>query len=153
MKKKLHRLMDIYICKLNQRKIGGAVEAQYVRLRSGEEYHNPVFMDVDVSRGHVISLGMMDEDGNNLIINVNDISMVKELEHKLICQLKNEQARHYLLEETVDYLKKLCELNHGFVTPTFEKEALRLVKDISLKEINKQKINLPFKVNTLEQAI
>jgi hypothetical protein len=37
-------------------------------------------------------------------------------------------------------------VNAGFVTKTFKKEALRLVQDISVNELKKHNISLPFPV-------
>jgi hypothetical protein len=144
MAKVLHGLKDIHTVITNQRKIGGAVEAQHIRLSSGEEYSHPVFTNIDVSRGQFVSIGFIDEEGNNLLVHVNEIAMIKGLEHKLICQLRNSFAKEMLLEQTLRYLTRLCEINEGFVTRSFRNELTRLVVDVSLQELEKKEIHLPF---------
>jgi hypothetical protein len=148
MPKLLHGLKDIHTVITNQRKIGGAAEARSIRLRSGEEYANPVFTCVDLSGGQFVSLGFMTENGDNLMIHVNEIGVIKGLSHKLICQLTNEKAKELLLKDILHYIKKLCEVNKGFVTRPFKDELTKLVCDISIEEIKKQKITLPIQIET-----
>jgi hypothetical protein len=50
-----------------------------------------------------------------------------------------------LVDETNRYII-LCEVNAGFVTSSFKKEALKLVSDISVKELKNHNISLPFPV-------
>jgi hypothetical protein len=132
----LFGLKDIHTVIANQRKIGGAAEADSIRLSSGETYLNPVFTNVDFSKGQYLSVGFIDEEGQN----------IKGLEHKLICQLNNDYIKQMFVRDTLQYLQKLCEVNAGFVTKTFKKEALRLVQDISVNELKKHNISLPFPV-------
>jgi len=142
----LYGLKDIHTVISNQRKIGGAAEADSIRLSSGETYLNPVFTNVDISKGHYVSVGFIDQDGANVIAHVDQIAVIKGLQHKLICQLNNTYIKKYLLHDTLKYLQKLCEVNNGFVTNSFKKEALKLVRDISLKELKNHNISLPFPV-------
>lgn len=51
----LHGLKDIHTVISNYRKIGGAAEADMIRLSSGELYHNPVFTNIDISKGQYVS--------------------------------------------------------------------------------------------------
>ncbi|MEH7075819.1 hypothetical protein [Neobacillus drentensis] len=140
----LYGLKDIHTVISNQRKIGGAAEADSIRLLSGETYLNPVFTNVDLSKGQFLSVGFIDQDGANVIAHVDQIAVIKGLRHKLICQLNNTFIKQYLLNDTLKYLQKLCEVNAGFVTSSFKKEALKLVRDISVKELRNHNISLPF---------
>ncbi len=142
----LHGLKDIDTVTSNQRKIGGAVEAAILQLVTGESYKNPVFTNVDKSKGQYVSLCFIDENGTNIFAHVDQIAVIKGLEHKLICQLNNQHVKNIMLNNTSLYLQKLCEINTGFVTPTFKREALRLVQDISVKELEKKNISLPFQI-------
>lgn len=142
----LHGLKDIHTVISNYRKIGGAVEASSICLSSGEVYHNPVFTNIDISKGQYVSLCFIDENGTNIMVHVDQIAMIKELQHKLICQLKNNHVKQVLLRDTLQYLQKLCEVNDGFVTHTFKKEALKLIRDISVRELEKHDIPLPFPI-------
>lgn len=142
----LYGLKDIFTVVSNQRRIGGAAEATFIRLRSGEEYSNPVFTCVDHSKGQFVSLGFITESGENFLIHVDEISMIKSLQHKLICQLTNQYAKQLLMNETLHYIKRLCEINQGFVTRTFRDELIKLVRDVSVKEIENEKITLPIKI-------
>lgn len=144
MSKLLHGLNDIYTVIINKRKIGGAAEADFIRLRSGEEYSNPVFTSLDVSAGQFVSIGFVTDKGDNILIHVNEIGMIKGLQHKLICQLNNSEARAQLLVETIHYLRRLCDINKDFITPPFKDEVTKLVCDISVEEIKSNNIKLPF---------
>lgn len=140
----LHGLKDIDTVVSNHRKIGGVAEADTIQLTSGDSYKNPVFTNIDKSKGQYVSLCFIDENGTNIIVHVDQIAIIKGLEHKFICQLKNENVKQLMLRETLQYLQKLCVVNDGFITPTFKKEALKLVRDISVKELKKRNISLPF---------
>ncbi|MEH7335232.1 hypothetical protein V7161_21640 [Neobacillus drentensis] len=142
----LYGLKDIHTVITNHRKIGGAAEADSICLSSGETYQNPVFTNVDISKGQYVSVGFIDENGTNMIIHVDQIAVIKGLQHKLICQLNNTYIKQLLLRDTLQYLQKLCEVNQGFVTSSFKKEALKLVRDISVKELKHHNISLPFPV-------
>lgn len=142
----LYGLKDIHTVISNQRKIGGAAEAITIRLTTGEEYHNPVFTNIDISKGQYVSICFIDEEGVNTITHVDQIAVIKGLRHKLICQLDNSYVKELLLNDTLQYLQRLCDINDGFVTHTFKKEALKLVRDISEKELKKHNISLPFPI-------
>jgi hypothetical protein len=142
----LYGLKDIHTVISNHRKIGGAAEAEMIRLSSGETYHNPVFTNVDISRGQYVSICFIDENGTNIIAHVDQIGVIKGLEHKLICQLNNTHVKQLMLQDTLQYLQKLCEVNDGFVTNSFKKEAIKLVRDISIKELNNHNVALPFPI-------
>lgn len=142
----LYGLKDIHTVISHHRKIGGAAEADMIRLSSGESYHNPVFTNVDISRGQYVSLCFIDENGTNIIAHVDQIAVIKGLQHKLIFQLNNTHVKQSLVSNTLQYLQKLCEVNAGFVTYSFKKEALKLVRDISIKELKNNNISLPFPI-------
>jgi hypothetical protein len=142
----LYGLKDIFTVVSNLRKIGGAAEATFIRLRSGEEYSNPVFTCIDHSKGQFVSLGFITESGENFLIHVDEISMIKGSQHKLICQLDNQFAKQQLMAERLHYIKRLCEINQGFVTRTFRDELIKLVRDVSVKEVEKEEIKLPIKI-------
>jgi hypothetical protein len=142
----LYGLKDIHTVISNHRKVGGVAEANLIRLSSGDEYKNPVFTNVDISKGQYVSLCFIDEKGDNIIAHVDQIAIIKGLQHKLICQLTNTYVRDMLLNETFQYLAKLCRVNEGFVTQPFKKEAVKLVRDLSPKELEKRKFKLPFAV-------
>jgi hypothetical protein len=142
----LFGLKDIHTVITNHRKIGGAAEADSIKLSSGEIYQNPVFTNVDLSKGQYVSVGFIDENGVNIIVHVDQIAMIKGLQHKLICQLNNHYIKEVMVRDTLQYLQRLCEVNSGFVTSTFKKEALKLVRDVSVKELKKHNIDLPFSV-------
>lgn len=142
----LFGLKDIHTVIMNQRKIGGAAEADSIRLSTGETYLNPVFTNVDISKGQYVSVGFIDGEGQNIIAHVDQIAVIKGLEHKLICQLNNTYIKQIMVRDTLQYLQKLCEVNAGFVTQTFKKEALKIVQDVSVKELKNHNITLPFPV-------
>ena len=121
----LNGLKDIHTVISNHRKLGGAVEADSIRLSSGETYLNPVFTNIDMSKGQYVSLGFIDENGTNIIIHVDQIGVIKGLQHKLICQLNNLYVRALLLQDTIRYLQKLCGVNSGFINNSFKKEAVK----------------------------
>jgi hypothetical protein len=141
---RLYGLSDIHTVLANHRKIGGAAEASMLRLSSGEVYRNPVFINIDISKGQYVSICFIDENGEHTIAHIDQIAVIKDLQHKLICQLENAYARQFMLRDTIKYLERLCEINEGFVTHTFKKEAIKLVRDISMTELKKHEIVLPF---------
>jgi hypothetical protein len=142
----LHGLKDIHTVIANHRKLGGVAEASTIQLSSGEVYNNPVFTNIDISKGQYISLCFIDENGTNIMMHVDQIAVIKGLQHKLICQLNNTYVKQVLLQDTLQYLQKLCEINDGFITHSFQKEALKLVRDISVTELKKHNISLPFPI-------
>ncbi|KKB33987.1 hypothetical protein [Bacillus thermotolerans] len=142
----LHGLKDIHTVVSNKRKVGGVAEADSIQLSSGEVYQYPVFTNIDLSKGQYVSLSFIDEKGQNIMTHVNQIAVIKGLAHKLICQMDNIYVQRMLLSESIQYLQKLCEVNEGFVTHTFKKEALQIVRDISVKELKRCGVTLPFQV-------
>ncbi|WP_088105718.1 hypothetical protein [Halalkalibacter urbisdiaboli] len=142
----IHALKDIHTVITNKRKVGGAVEAKSIRLRSGEEFTFPVFTSLELTNGHYHSIGFMTTEGEQFLVHVDEISLMRGLEHKLICQLENSSARKYLLTDTIHYLTRLCEVNEGFVTAPFKEEVETLITDISVSELKERgyENTLPF---------
>ncbi|MDQ0207855.1 hypothetical protein [Alkalicoccobacillus murimartini] len=134
-KMSVHALKDINTVLMNKRKVGGAIEAKSIRLRSGEEFLYPVFTSLESTRGVYQSIGFMTSEGERLIVNVDEIALMKDLEHKLICQLENTHAKTYLLTDTLNYLQRLCEVNEGCLSSPFQREVEGLACDIGAKHL------------------
>jgi hypothetical protein len=45
--RKINGLSDMYTIIQNERKIGGVIEAESIKLRSGEEFVCPVILNID----------------------------------------------------------------------------------------------------------
>lgn len=131
----VHALKDIQTVLTNKRKVGGAIEAKSIRLRSGEEFLNPVFTSLEHTRGVYQSIGFITSEGERLLVNVDEIAMMKNLEHKLICQLENTHAKTYLLTDTLNYLQRLCEVNEGCLSSPFKREVEGLACDIGAQNL------------------
>ncbi|GAB7388872.1 hypothetical protein BSNK01_27100 [Bacillaceae bacterium] len=126
-------LTDMHTILANERKVGGAIEAEKIRLRSGEEYAYPVITHIDASDTAFYSLGFISEDGKRMIVNVNDVSVIVQPCHKRICELKNGFCRELKTQEKVKYLRRLCEVNDGACTAPFVEEVRFIVNDIGLE--------------------
>ena len=129
MKGHLNGIADIRAVIENERMLCGAVECKKIRLRSGEEFANPVITYVDACGGTLYSLSFVSDQGERLIAHVNDIGLIVEPVHKRVCELKNQHAKTEKLHERLVYLKRLCELNEGFCTAPFLQEVKALVDD------------------------
>ncbi|MGN7469726.1 hypothetical protein [Brevibacillus sp. SAFN-007a] len=134
MRYQINGYTDMYTVIANERKIGGAIEAAQVRLRTGEVFTNAVLTRLEMSGAHFCSIGFVTEDGKRLIVHVDDISMIADARHVNVCELANECMRKEKCAERLKRLKRLCELNEGSCTPTFQEEALLLAEDIGLEE-------------------
>ncbi|MEW9674221.1 hypothetical protein [Ammoniphilus sp. 3BR4] len=136
-------LKDIYTVLVNERKLGGAVETESVRLRSGEEFPNAVVTHIDMAGPIIYSVSFITEEGKRYIVHVNDISMISQPAHKYIKSLNNSFYKQFKTEEKIKYLTKLCQLNEGsFAKPVFN-EVLQIIEDIG-KEVAKNHLNLDF---------
>lgn len=78
-----------------------------------------------------------------MIVNVNDISMIAEPQHKRICELQNDTVKQQKMRKKLHYLKRLCELNEGSCLEPFVEEVQLIVNDIGLDVVEKE-INLAF---------
>ncbi|MFC8685742.1 hypothetical protein [Brevibacillus porteri] len=134
MRYQINGYTDMYTVIANERKIGGAIEAGQIRLRTGEVYANAVLTRLEMSGAHFCSIGFVTEEGKRLIVHVNDISMIADARHVNVCELTNEGMRVEKSAERLKRLKRLCELNEGSCTPTFQEEALLLASDIGMEE-------------------
>ncbi|NGQ97227.1 hypothetical protein G3578_18985 [Brevibacillus sp. SYP-B805] len=143
MRYQINGFTDMYTVIANERKIGGALEASRIRLRSGEEYANVVLTRLEMAGGTFCSLGFVTEDGKRLIVHVQEISMIVEARHVNVCELANALMREEKTAERLTRLKRLCELNEGCLTPPFVEEAALLAEDIGY-ELACRHVNLSF---------
>ncbi|WP_100399529.1 hypothetical protein [Bacillus sp. FJAT-44742] len=121
---------DIHTILSNERKVGGAIEAKRIRLRTGEEFTNPVITNIDFSGSTFYSVSFVTDQGESYVVNVQDISMMQSLTHCRVHEMKNTYYRPIKTEQRIRYLKKLCEINEGSYTKIFREEAAALIKDI-----------------------
>ncbi|EMT54580.1 MULTISPECIES: hypothetical protein [Brevibacillus] len=147
MRYQINGYTDMYTVVANERKVGGAVEAGLIRLRTGEEFTNAVLTRLEMSDAQFCSLGFVTQEGKRLIVHVNDVSMVADAVHINVCDLKNEVMRAEKTAERLKRLKRLCELNEGSCTPTFREEALLLAEDIGM-ELARGHVDLSFLPDT-----
>lgn len=133
----INGLRDIHTVLSNERKLGGAVEADFIRLSSGEEFSNIVVTHIDTAGSIIYSVSFITEEGNRYIIHVNDISLISQPTHKHIKYLKNKYYKQWKTEEKIKFLKKLCGLNEGCCTKPFLCEATTLVEDIGIEAARK----------------
>ncbi|MEC1720217.1 hypothetical protein [Schinkia azotoformans] len=135
---KINGFIDIHSILTNERKLGGVIEASVIRLRTGEEYNNPVITNIDFFGGIFYSLGFIADNGDHMIVNVSDISKITEPTHKKIHEMNNKVYKAEKLSEKNSYLKKLCDLNKGVYIKTFINEVKLLAEDIGVENINKE---------------
>lgn len=130
MKTYINGMQDINTIIRNERKLGGAVEAEFIRLRTGEEFGSPVITSIDTDGTVICAVGFFTKEGKRLLVGVNELSMISEPTHKYLHQLTNSAYKSFKTEEKVKYLIRLCELNEGSETPVFKEEVKRIVEDI-----------------------
>jgi hypothetical protein len=138
MRYQVNGLTDIHTIMVNERKIGGAIEAESIRLRSGEQFDCPVITNIDCSGSSYYSLGFLTAEGKKIIVNVNDISLIVEPVHKKIAELKNRFYKEFKTREKIKYLKRLCEVNQGSNNLPFVKEAKMIIEDIGMDSAKKE---------------
>jgi len=143
MRYQINGYTDMHTVLANERKIGGAIEAGLIRLRSGEEFADAVLTRLEMSGAQFCSIGFVTREGKRLIVHVNDVSMVSDARHVNVCELRNELMREEKMAERLKRLKRLCELNEGCVTLPFREEALLLAEDIGW-ELARQHVDLSF---------
>ncbi|SFE50885.1 hypothetical protein [Alteribacillus iranensis] len=122
----------------NERKVGGVIESDYLRLTSGEEYENVVVTKVELIGSAVCSMTCVTEDGQTLMVNVKEVSLIHQPQHKKICELNNEAFKHRKMQQKLKYLKRLFELNEDSLNPLFLEEAMLLIEDIGLKNVHQE---------------
>jgi hypothetical protein len=143
MRYQINGYTDMYTVLANERKIGGAIEAGKIRLRTGEEYTNVVLTRLEMSGFQYCSLGFVTEEGKRLIVHVHDIGMIADARHLNVCELRNVIMREEKTKERLARLKRLCELNEGSGTQPFREEAALLVEDIGYELAGKH-VDLSF---------
>jgi hypothetical protein len=130
---------DMYTVLSNERKIGGAIEAEQIRLRTGEEYSNPVITNIDFNGSVFYSLGFITDKGKHYIVNVQDISIISSSRHCKIFELNNMYYMNLKTKQRIKYLKRLCEVNEGCCTKVFQEEVQHIVEDIGYEAIKNEK--------------
>lgn len=143
MRYQINGYTDMHTVIANERKIGGAIEAGMIRLRTGEVFANAVLTRMEMSGTHFCSIGFVTEEGKRLIVHVDDVSMIADARHVPVCELTNAFMRAEKTAERLKRLKRLCELNEGSCTPTFQEEAALLAYDIGL-ELARTHVDLSF---------
>lgn len=143
MRYQINGYTDMYTVIANERRVGGAIEAGLIRLRSGEEFANAVVTRMEMSGSQFCSIGFVTAEGKRLIVNINDVSLIAGANHVNVCDLQNEAMREEKTAERLKRLKRLCELNEGSATLPFREEALLLAEDIGFELANKH-VDLSF---------
>lgn len=131
----INGLQDIHTVIRNERKVGGAVEAERIRLCSGEEYAYPVITSVDTDGTTIYSIGFFTNDGKRLIVNISEVAQISQPVHKHLKDLANTSYKAFKVGQKVNYLLRLCELNEGSSTSIFREEVERIVEDIGTETI------------------
>lgn len=143
MKYDINGLADMHMILSNERRIGGAIEAESIRLRSGEVFNRPVVTHIDFTGTAFYTIGFVSDTGQTMVVHVNEISAIVSPAHKRIKELKNRPFKKRKLQEKLRYLKRLCEVNEGFYTEPFVREAKAILDDIGIEAVNGQN-NLKF---------
>ncbi|MED5072591.1 hypothetical protein P9857_00640 [Anoxybacillus geothermalis] len=132
----MNGLRDMKAILANERKVGGAVEAALLRLRSGEEYRNVCIVHIDQLGAQYYSVGFVTEQGERLIVNVHDISVISAPEHKKIRELNNVAYKREAIHNKRRYLKRLFEIYEGSYTVHFWQEAKMIIDDIGVEALS-----------------
>ncbi|WP_124728080.1 hypothetical protein [Staphylospora marina] len=136
MNREIDGLIDIHTILSHERKLGGAVEADFIRLNSGEMFQSPVITRIDVTGGNVYTVSFVDESGRKFIVHVNEIAVIGSPGHKRIHELNNRYGKQMLTARKLAYLKRLCEVNAGSSDPFFVKEVIVILDDIGMDAVN-----------------
>lgn len=143
MSNQVNGLKDIYTILSNERKLGGVIEAKFIRLRSGEEYPNAVITNVDLMGSAFYSISFYSNEGQHMIVNVSEISMISSPIHKKIAELRNQAFKEMKTEQKLKYLVRLYEVNEGSRNPFFLEEAKMVIMDIGVDTAG-QKVDVSF---------
>jgi hypothetical protein len=138
MRYQINGLSDIYKVLSNERKVGGVIEAEYVRLRSGDQYENAAIVSIDRLGEAIYSIGFVTSEGKRIISHVDDISMISDPVHKNICELRNEIYKRMKTAEKLKYLKKLLDVNEGSNNSIYKQEADMLINDLGRKAVQSE---------------
>ncbi|WP_338471568.1 hypothetical protein R4Z10_02000 [Niallia sp. XMNu-256] len=134
----INGLKDIYKLLVNERKIGGAIEAESLRLRTGEVYKHAVITHVDLLGSAIYSLGFVTEDQENMIINISELSLLQKPKFKRICEMNNQAYKLVKTKEKLKYLKRLCDINLGSSNVIFLEEAKLIIEDIGFAAVSSE---------------
>jgi hypothetical protein len=146
---------DFYTVLSNERKIGGVIEAENIKLRSGEVFQSPVFTNIDYSGSVFYSVGFITDKGIRMIVHVNDISTITSPIYKKVAMMKNEYYKSLKVKEKLKYLKRLYKADQGAFTKPFLEEAKLIIEDIGItsiendKELNKLLLQFSNKVTKI----
>jgi hypothetical protein len=143
MRYQINGLTDICTVLSNERKVGGAIEVESIRLRSGETFECAVITGIAHAGDTMYSLGFFTGEGKRFICHVDDISMISDPVHKNICQLCNEAYKELKTAEKLKYLKKLIQVNEDSVNPVFKQEVKQIVTDIG-EDAVKSEVDISF---------
>lgn len=149
----INGLKDIHKLLVNERKIGGVIEVNLLRLRTGEEYPNAVITNIDLIGSSIYSIGFVTEDHQHVIANITELGLLHEPKHKKIYEINNQAYKATKTAEKLKYLNRLCEVNCGSSTCVFLEEARNIIDDIGLpaakKEVDTSKIYSDEKLYTI----
>ena len=134
----INGLKDIHKLLINERKIGGVVEVSSLRLRTGEVYPHAVITHIDLLGSSIYSIGFISEEHQNMIININELSLLQEPKYKKIYELENRAYKLTKTTEKLKYLKRLFEVNENSLNPIFLEEARLIIEDIGLPAAKKE---------------
>ncbi|MBM7572754.1 hypothetical protein [Aquibacillus albus] len=126
---------DFFTVISNERKIGGVIEAEEIRLRSGEKFQSPVFTHIDYSGSTFYTICFITNTGTKIITHVDDISTIKSPVHKRVQDINNEYYREIKVKEKLKYLKRLCQVDQGAYMKPFVEEAMLIINDIGYKNV------------------
>ncbi|MGP3560657.1 hypothetical protein [Geobacillus sp. BK01] len=132
----MNGLRDMKAMLVNERKVGGAIEATFLRLRSGEEYRNACIVHIDQLGAQYYSVGFVTEQGERMVVNVHDISIISAPEHKKIRELNNAAYKREAVNEKRRYLKRLFDIYEGSYTVHFWREAKMIIDDIGVEALS-----------------
>ncbi|WP_227939569.1 hypothetical protein [Alkalihalobacillus deserti] len=135
----INGFQDFYTVLSNERKIGGVIEAENIKLRTGEVFHSPVFTNIDYSGSVFYSVGFISDEGVRMIVHVNDISTITSPLHKKVAMMNNEYYKALKMKEKVMYLKRLYKADQGAFTKPFLEEVKLIIEDIGISSIENDK--------------
>lgn len=138
MKDSIEGLHDIHTICSCRRKVGGAIEAESIQLRSGESFHNVAITHVDFSGSAFYFMGIMNAEGEQRIVNVQEVSQIKNAKHKRIHELKNVPYRRQQIDLKLRYLQRFLEVNDGHFSDDILEEIKRVVEDIGAKTVEQE---------------
>lgn len=139
MRLEIRGLGDIDTVLSQQRKWFGAVEAEMIRLQTGEVYQDVVIQSLDRLGANYYTMGLCTSDGETHIVHVNEISAMRSVKHKNVKELVNKSYQQLITKERLAYLERLCEVNCGSCSPFYCEEVMRIVEDLGLDAIARQK--------------